>query len=58
MAEHQKLNTLKWNSVRHTYESCIGKGATIPIAYHTGQHAALVLQLEGTAPGGGSQHTQ
>lgn len=58
MAEQQKPRTLKFSLVGHTYETCMGKGTTILIGYHTGKHAALVLQLEGTAPGGNSQHTQ
>lgn len=36
----------------------MGEGATILTGYHTGKRAALVLQLEGIAPGGDSQHTQ
>lgn len=58
MAEQEKLSTLKFSLMGHTYESCMGKGATILMGYHAGKRAALVLQLEGTAPGGDSQHTQ
>lgn len=57
MAEQQKPSTLQFGSAGHTYESCIGKGAPIPVGYHTGKAAAVVLQLEQTAPGGDSQHT-
>lgn len=57
MAEHHNFSTFKFSSVGHTYESCIGEGATIPMGNHTGKCAAAVLQLEGTSPGGDTQHT-
>ena len=58
MTEQEKPSTLKFSLVGHTQEGRIGKGATILMGYHTGKGAAPVLQLEGTAPGRDSQHTQ
>lgn len=56
--QKSKSSALKYSLVGHTYQSCLGKGATILMGDHTGKCAALVLQLEGTAPGGDPQHTQ
>lgn len=56
--QKSKSSALKYSLVGHTYQSCLGKGATILMGDHTGKRAALVLQLEGTAPGGDPQHTQ
>lgn len=56
--QKSKSSALKYSLVGHTYERSPGKGTTIPMGDHTGKLAALVLQLEGTAPGGDPQHTQ